>query len=361
MTDKGKFGAGKPSSPSGARDGRLDCAAIDLWLAEAAEQSPTCTIQQQLREHAANCAACRNKLERAQRGREWLLVLKREPLEPPADLVAKILAKTSLRGSLSATEPEAFPIFGHPARDSAVSSHAMRPVADKVDRLEDVEFGGRIGPGSAEDVRDMSAAAGDGPIPDVSSVPAWQHNSVVVLRRTLLEPRLALVAAMAFFSITLTLNLMGVRLTDMHVADLQPQNLGRAVTRQYAEANARVTRYYENLRIVYEVESRVQQIRRAAQTSPQPAQTGSKPRKRSSNSKDDSSRDQTESHREGMAVAPDARGKHGTPKAIPDPLPVITGPRLDAAYRPARRNSSCAPRMICFSMHRFSTRERRLA
>lgn len=358
MTDKGKFGAGKPSGLSGGRDGQLDCAAIDLWLAEAAEQSLSATAQRQLRDHAANCEACRSKLQRAQRGREWLLVLKQEPLEPPADLVAKILAKTSLRGSLS--EGEAFPVSRHPAWESAVSGDPARPVAAKVDRLEDVEFGGRIGRDSSEDAGDASAA-GDGAIPDVSSVPAWQHNSVVVLRRTLLEPRMALAAAMAFFSITLTLNLMGVRLTDMRISDLQPQNLGRAVTRQYAEANARVARYYENLRIVYEVESRVQQIRRAAQTSPQATQTGSKPRKRSSNSKDDSGRDQTESHREGMAATPDARGKHGLPQAIPDPLPVITGPRLDAAYRPARRNSSCAPRMICFSMHHFSTRERRLA
>ncbi|MGC1781116.1 MAG: hypothetical protein WA708_01195 [Acidobacteriaceae bacterium] len=360
MTDKGKFGAGKPSGPSGARDGQLDCAAVDLWLTEAAERSVSGTVQQQLRDHAAECEACRNKLERARRGREWLLVLKQEPLEPPADLVAKILAKTSLRGSLSATEPETFPTTGHPARELATSGHVTRPIAARVDRLEDVEPGGGIGRGSSDDAQDPSAAE-DGPIPDGSSVTHWQHNSVVVLRRTLLEPRLALVAAMAFFSITLTLNLMGVRLTDMRIADLQPQNLGRAVTRQYAEANARVARYYENLRIVYEVESRVQQIRRAAQTSPQAAQTGSKPRKRSSNSKGDSSSDKTESHREGMAVAPDARGKHRTPRAIPDPLPVITGPRLDAAYRPAPRNSSRARGMICFSMRHFSMRERRLA
>ena len=75
---------------------------------------------------------------------------------------------------------------------------------------------------------------------------------------------MALVAAMAFFSISLTLNLMGVKLTQFRAADLEPQAMRRAVTRQYAQANARVVHYYENLRIVYEVESRVHQLRQAA-------------------------------------------------------------------------------------------------
>ncbi len=200
---------------------------------------------------------------------------------------------------------------------------------------------------------------------------------------------------MAFFSISLTLNLMGVRLTNLHAADLEPQAMRRAVTRQYAEANARVVRYYENLRIVYEVETRVHQLRQAADTSPQPAQTGDKPAKRSSKSSRDSSNDQTESHREGLAANPAAQGRRH--QVQPDPAPVITGPRLDAAFHPdappsteswtnhasvdlasaqmermpaplqypfrlAQRIFACAPTTVFYcSLRRFSTRERRLA
>jgi hypothetical protein len=58
---------------------------------------------------------------------------------------------------------------------------------------------------------------------------------------------------MAFFSIALTMNLTGVRLLDLRASDLRPSSLKR----DYHDANARVVRYYEGLRVVYELESRV--------------------------------------------------------------------------------------------------------
>lgn len=292
MSDLSQFGANKPPSASGP----LDCATVDVWLSEAAEGALSPAMAEQLQDHAAGCVPCRNKLAQARRGREWLLVLKQEPLQPPADLMARILAKTS-----GAADPEALSADG-----------------TGLDRKGFGLFSSREG-GSGGNSREDAAA------PEVFPVPAWQKNSVVVLRRTLLEPRLALVAAMAFFSVSLTLNLMGVRLTSMHPTDLKPTNLRRAVTRQYAEANARVVRYYENLRIVYEVESRVQQLRRAAETATPPEQSGSKPRKGSS----DSSNDQNESHGERMSANPHTRQNQ---HAVPDPVPIRTGPRLDAAF-----------------------------
>lgn len=335
--NRSQFGGTKPSGGPG----QLDCAAFEQWLAEGAEQALTPTVERQMQEHAAGCEGCREKLERARRGREWMRVLRQEILEPPADIVAKILAKTSLRAG--AAEEDLFAAAGRAVRDSV----AERPVKNLGGKRKDAE-------GDSDDQNHQ-----DNSIPLGMAIPVWQHNSVVVLRRTFLEPRLALVAAMAFFSITLTLNMMGVRLTNMHVADLHPGNLGRAVTRQYAEANARFARYYENLRIVYEVESRVQQLKRAAKTAPQPQQTSDKQHKRSSNS-NDTSGDRTEPHRAGMTAGQQTGGKNAT-QAIPDPLPVITGPREDAAFRPAPADKRCAPQMNCFMMGRFSMRERRLA
>jgi hypothetical protein len=340
MADRDKirsqFGGTKPSGGPG----QLDCAAFEQWLAEGAEQALTLAVERQMQEHAAGCEGCREKLERARRGREWMRVLRQEILEPPVDMVAKILAKTSLRAG---AEEDLFAAAGRAVRDSAVGRPARTLAGKRPDADDDFD----------------EQSHEDNSIPPGMAIPVWQHNSVVVLRRTFLEPRLALVAAMAFFSITLTLNLMGVRLTNMHVADLQPGNLGRAVTRQYAETNARFARYYENLRIVYEVESRVQQLKRAAKTAPQPQQTSDKQHKRSSNS-NDTSGDRTEPHRAGMTAAQQARGKN-SPHASPDPLPVITGPREDAAFRPAPKDKWCAPQMKCFMMGRFSMRERRLA
>jgi hypothetical protein len=68
-----------------------------------------------------------------------------------------------------------------------------------------------------------------------------------------LQPRFAMTAAMAFFSIALTMNLTGVHPLSLRASDLRPSSLKR----NFTDADARVVRYYEGLRVVYELESRV--------------------------------------------------------------------------------------------------------
>jgi hypothetical protein len=75
----------------------------------------------------------------------------------------------------------------------------------------------------------------------------------------MLQPRLAMTAAMAFFSIALTMNLAGIHPMSLRASDLQPSSLKR----DYHDANARVVRYYEGLRVVYELESRVHDLQSA--------------------------------------------------------------------------------------------------
>ena len=70
--------------------------------------------------------------------------------------------------------------------------------------------------------------------------------------------------AMAFFSIALTLNLTGVRLNQLKLSDLSPSTLATSVSHQYFTTSAHLTRYYLNLRIVYELESRVTRCCRRA-------------------------------------------------------------------------------------------------
>jgi hypothetical protein len=78
----------------------------------------------------------------------------------------------------------------------------------------------------------------------------------------ILDPRMMLTAAMAFFSISITMNVAGIRL-----GDLRPSNLKHTVTRTYSDTNAHVQHYYENMRVVYQLESRVRELRRAAEAS----------------------------------------------------------------------------------------------
>jgi len=73
------------------------------------------------------------------------------------------------------------------------------------------------------------------------------------------QPRFAMSFGMAFFTLSVTLSLAGVRLSDIRHLDLRPS----AVRHTYYETQGRVVKYYENIRFVYEIESRVRQFKEA--------------------------------------------------------------------------------------------------
>ena len=111
--------------------------------------------------HMAVCPACTALFEEARRGREWLEFLSPEP-EVPAGLLDKILAQT--------------------------------------------------GPGQVAGYGLVTGGGNVLPMP-----PAWQRPGFMARIRRFAEPRLLMTAAMAFFSIALTLNLTGVRLSDLRL------------------------------------------------------------------------------------------------------------------------------------------------
>jgi len=76
--------------------------------------------------------------------------------------------------------------------------------------------------------------------------------------QSVFQPRLAMTAAMAFFSIALTLNLTGVHLSSLHAEDFTPAGLRRTV----ADTTASLTRTFQNDRTVYQVESRLSEMDR---------------------------------------------------------------------------------------------------
>lgn len=177
--------------------------------------------------HMAACPACTALFEEARRGREWLEFLSPEP-EVPEGLLDKILASTGP---------------GHLAVQSL-------------------------------------ATAGSNVLP---MPPAWQRPGMMGRIRRFAEPRLLMTAAMAFFSIALTLNLTGVRVTDLRMSNLRPSALRSYMERQLTVASTPIIRYYDHLRFVYEVESRMRDLRRTSQgegteyqqqNDPQPAAPG---------------------------------------------------------------------------------------
>src|SRR5271163_2710987 len=157
--------------------------------------------------HRESCPACAEMFTQAGQGREWLSFLRVEP-EAPLTLVSRILAQTS------GTEPR---------------------------------------PGINGDLIPAAAVA----IPVAPVLPFWKRGGIGFASRQMAQPRLLMTAAMAFFSITLTLNMAGVRLSTIRLADLNPSSLGTNLNKQYHMTSARVVRYYDNLRFVYEMEAQV--------------------------------------------------------------------------------------------------------
>jgi Putative zinc-finger len=70
------------------------------------------------------------------------------------------------------------------------------------------------------------------------------------------QPRLAYALAMAVFSISLLVNIAGFDLRSMSVQDLNPSTWFYRVNRAGHLVYARAEKFYDDLRIVYEIESR---------------------------------------------------------------------------------------------------------
>jgi hypothetical protein len=169
--------------------------------------------------HMAHCPACAALFDEARRGREWLEFLCTEP-EAPAGLLDKILAQTG---------PGQIAGYGLIPSESNVLPMPPRPIS----------------------------------IP--APTPAWQYPGFMGQVRRYAEPRLLMTAAMAFFSIALTLNMTGARLTGLRLSELRPSAVRSILERRLMTASTPVVRYYDHLRIRYEVESRLRDLRRLTQ------------------------------------------------------------------------------------------------
>jgi hypothetical protein len=184
-------------------------------------------------EHMSTCPACAVLFEEARRGRQWLEFLAPEP-EVPAGLLDKILAHTGA---------------GQKAGFAFASGDVLATAG-----------GGALG---TRDLHPAVFASGNGE--RLPGVPHWQRPGFMGFVRRFAEPRLMMTAAMAFFSIALTLNLTGVKVTSLKLSDLRPATLRSLMERRLTTASTPIIRYYDHLRVVYEVESRMRELRRATQ------------------------------------------------------------------------------------------------
>ena len=229
-----------PTSPA--------CGQWETLLADALDGMLRPEDEATFSNHMASCVACTAMFEEARRGREWLDFLSDEP-EVPAGLLDRILAQTG---------PGQTAELSIAAGEAAVITAGV-PLQKR-----------------AKSVR----------------VPAWQKPGFMGYVRRFAEPRLMMTAAMAFFSIALTLNMTGVRITKLKLADLKPTSIRMYMQRQITVAYTPIVRYYDHLRLVYEVQSRVREMRRNNETENQQQKTPqpSGESKQSPNHKDGGSR-----------------------------------------------------------------------
>ena len=199
-----------PSSP--------ECGRWETLLADALDGQLRPEDETAFTSHMANCPGCAALFEEARRGREWLEFLSPDP-EIPAGLLDRILAQT--------------------------------------------------GPGQV---------AGYGLVAEGAAVAAmphpWQRPGFAGQVRRYAEPRLLMTVAMAFFSIALTLNLVGFKFADVHLADLRPSAVRSLMTRRIVTASIPIIRYYDHLRFLYQVESSMRQVTPSegqGETAPKPA------------------------------------------------------------------------------------------
>jgi hypothetical protein len=218
MVDKINSQANIPNSPA--------CGQWETLLVDAMDGLLLPEDETTFSGHMAACPSCAEMFEQVRRGREWLEFLAPEP-EVPAYLLDKILDET-----------------GHGKIDSGKLVIAGGPAAGMV-------AGGNV----------------------ITMTPAWQRPGFKASMRRFAEPRLLMTAAMAFFSIALTLSMTGIRITGIKMADLRPAAVRSQLEKRIMTASTPIVRYYDHLRFVYEVESTMRQLRQSTenqQNQPQP-------------------------------------------------------------------------------------------
>lgn len=235
MADNGQFGSpkapqfGDPGDTPAAGDTSI-CGQCEAMLADALDGTLSPAAQALFDLHMAHCGPCAQLLADARRGAAWLEMLRDPRPESPAALLERILSQTSgtIVGGAASAHPISLPSAGYQPVPVPIHGGANLLVPSFAAQRNVIPF-------------------------RVRAAAAVRRSSFAQL---MLQPRLAMTAAMAFLSIALTLDLTGVRLQDLRISDLRPSSLKRDLS----SANTRVVQYYEGLRVVYELESRVHDL-----------------------------------------------------------------------------------------------------
>src|SRR5579864_7583833 len=226
----------------------MECHEFDVLLADALDGILGGVELDRFQAHARACPACGPLFAEAEAGRNWLKEL--TEVEPPVGLVDNILASTT-----------------------GVDSQRLR----------------------------VHVSTARQPISWLERVEAWLSSAMQPIWDTVRQPRFAMSFGMAFFSLSVALSVAGVRPSDLRQISLRPA----AIRHTYYSTQARVIRYYENIRLVYEVQSRVREFQRSV-TPAEPGSRKEKERKNDTTQSPEQKQERNYSQRESNFMLADA-------------------------------------------------------
>ncbi len=185
----------------------IECSEFDALLIDALDDGGLSGARKEgFDAHRRVCPVCGPMFTEVQAGKEWLRTLALETVEPPVHLVHNILAATS----------------GVPS------------------------------------TRTLTTMAG-GRVPFGERMREWWDSFFSPTTAFIRQPRFVMSFGMIFFTFSLALNFAGVKATDVAKVDLRPTALRHA----YYDAQIKVVKYYDNIRFVYEIESKVRELKKA--------------------------------------------------------------------------------------------------
>jgi hypothetical protein len=179
----------------------MQCNEFDSLLSDALDGVLSAVQLDRFQSHARVCRTCGPLLAEAEAGRSWLKNL--AEVEPPASLVANILASTT-----------------------GVDTQRLWAAQTRQPRVSWLEH--------------LQASFLE---------PIW-----AVVR----QPRFAMSFGMAFFALSVGLTVAGVKPSDIRSIDLRPA----AIRLSYYHTQARIVRYFDNVRPVLELQAAIHGIKR---------------------------------------------------------------------------------------------------
>jgi hypothetical protein len=189
----------------------VECSEFEALLSDALDTDfrdnqgrLSSALRERFEAHRRVCSICGPLFADVQAGQQWLRSL--EPVEPPVHLVHNILAATS--GVVS-------------TRPLTAADGRTTPFGERLRERWDSFF--------------------------------------TPLAAFVRQPRFVMSFGMIFFSFSLGLSAFGVKPSDVAKVDLRPAALRHA----YNDAQIKVVKYYDNIRFVYEIESKVRELKRA--------------------------------------------------------------------------------------------------